>query len=107
MVSTFTGPAVYTEQEKYQKIPFSDIEKDKAKFNSKADNGWIAMVQHYFVTAWIPPEKLAREFYVDALSMIKSNTAYDALTWLRGKETDPKMLRQIDFALKKSKFLSQ
>jgi YidC/Oxa1 family membrane protein insertase len=64
MVSTFTGPAVYTEQEKYQKIEFSDIEKGKAKFNSKADNGWMAMVQHYFVSVWIPPEKLAREFYV-------------------------------------------
>ena len=63
-VSTFTGAAVYTEQEKYQKIDFSDIEKGKAKFNSKADNGWMAMVQHYFVSAWIPPEKLAREFYV-------------------------------------------
>jgi YidC/Oxa1 family membrane protein insertase len=64
MVSTYTGPAVYTEQDKYQKIAFSDIEKGKAKFNTKADNGWMAMVQHYFVSAWIPPEKLAREFYV-------------------------------------------
>ena len=64
MVSTFTGPAVYTEQDKYQKIPFPDIEKGKAKFNAMADNGWIAMVQHYFVSAWIPQEKLSREFYV-------------------------------------------
>ena len=68
MVSTFTGPAIYTEQDKYQKIPFSDIEKDKAKFTTKADNGWMAMVQHYFVSAWIPPEKLAREFYVRKLA---------------------------------------
>ena len=67
MVSTFTGPAVYTEQEKYQKIDFADIEKGKAKFNSKADNGWIAMVQHYFVSAWIPQEKQAREFYTRKL----------------------------------------
>jgi YidC/Oxa1 family membrane protein insertase len=67
MVSTFTGPAVYTEQDKYQKIAFSDIEKDKAKFTRKADNGWLAMVQHYFVSAWIPPEKLPREFYVRKL----------------------------------------
>ena len=64
MVSTFTGPAVYTEQDKYQKKPFPDIEKGKAKFNAMADNGWIAMVQHYFVSAWIPQEKLSREFYV-------------------------------------------
>jgi YidC/Oxa1 family membrane protein insertase len=64
MVSTYTGPAVYTEQDKYQKIDFKDIEKGKAKFNGKADNGWMAMVQHYFVSAWIPQEKLSREFYV-------------------------------------------
>jgi len=68
MVSTFTGPAIYTEQDKYQKIAFSDIEKDKAKFTTKADNGWMAMVQHYFVSAWIPPEKLPREFYVRKLA---------------------------------------
>ena len=67
MVSTFTGPAVYTEQDKYQKIAFSDIEKGKAKFNTKADNGWMAMVQHYFVAAWVPAEKLPREFYVRKL----------------------------------------
>jgi len=67
MVSTFTGPAVYTEQDKYQKIAFGDIEKGKAKFNTKADNGWMAMVQHYFVAAWVPAEKLPREFYVRKL----------------------------------------
>ena len=67
MVSTFTGPALYTDQEKYQKIDFGDIEKGKAKFNTKADNGWMAMVQHYFVAAWIPGEKLSREFYVRKL----------------------------------------
>ncbi len=66
-VSTFTGPAVYTEQEKFQKIPFKDIEKGNAKFIDKADNGWVAMVQHYFVSAWIPPEGVAREFYVRKL----------------------------------------
>ncbi|MBL0166029.1 MAG: membrane protein insertase YidC [Propionivibrio sp.] len=64
MVSTYTGPAVYTEQDKFQKIDFKDIEKGKAKFNDKADNGWVAMVQHYFVSAWIPQEKQPREFYV-------------------------------------------
>ena len=67
MVSTFTGAAEYTEQDKYQKIAFSDIEKGKAKFNTQADNGWMAMVQHYFVSAWIPPEKQSREFFVRAL----------------------------------------
>lgn len=67
MVSTFTGPAQYTEQGKYKKIDFGDIEKGKAKFEEKADNGWIGMVQHYFVSAWIPPEKGPREFYARPL----------------------------------------
>ncbi len=67
MVSTFTGPALYTEQEKFQKVDFNDIEKDKAKFAKKADNGWIGMVQHYFVSAWIPQENQSREFYVRKL----------------------------------------
>ncbi|WP_374682164.1 membrane protein insertase YidC [Accumulibacter sp.] len=67
MVSTFTGPAVYTEQEKFQKVHFADIEAGKAKFVTQAENGWIAMVQHYFVAAWLPPEKLPREFYMRKL----------------------------------------
>jgi YidC/Oxa1 family membrane protein insertase len=67
MVSTFTGPAEYTEQGKFQKIDFKDIEKGSAKFEQKADNGWMAMIQHYFVSAWIPQEKLQREFYVRSL----------------------------------------
>ena len=67
MVSTFTGPAQYTDQGKFQKIAFADIEKGKAKFEPVADNGWISMIQHYFVSAWIPPEKLQREFYVRKL----------------------------------------
>jgi len=64
MVSTFTGPAVFTDQGKYQKVAFSDIEKGSAKFASKADDGWIAMVQHYFVAAWIPEIGLPREYYM-------------------------------------------
>ncbi len=63
-VTTFTGPAVYTEAEKYQKVQFAEILKDKAKFAQKADDGWLAMVQHYFVTAWLPPAGTHREFYM-------------------------------------------
>jgi len=64
MVSTFTGPAVYTDQEKFQKVDFADIEKGKPNFATKADNGWLAMIQHYFVSAWIPEPGLPREFYM-------------------------------------------
>lgn len=67
MVSTFTGPAIYTAEEKFQKVDFSDILKNKAKFTKTADNGWLAMIQHYFVSAWIIKEKSTREFYARKL----------------------------------------
>ncbi|WP_447922657.1 membrane protein insertase YidC [Achromobacter aegrifaciens] len=53
---TFTGFAVYSEQDKFQKITFGDIEKKKANYIKQSDNGWIAVVQHYFATAWVPPQ---------------------------------------------------
>ncbi|MBI5890511.1 MAG: membrane protein insertase YidC [Nitrosomonadales bacterium] len=66
-VPTFTGPAVYTELEKFQKIEFADIEKNKIKLPANPDNGWIGMLQHYFVSAWLPPSKGSREFYTKKL----------------------------------------
>ncbi len=60
---TFTGPAVYTEQGKFQKIDFSDIEKGKQSHATSADNGWISIIQHYFVSAWVPPQGVKREIY--------------------------------------------
>ena len=63
-VTTFTGPAVFTDAEKYQKVEFADIHKGKAKFAQKADSGWVAMVQHYFVAAWLPSGTTPREFYM-------------------------------------------
>jgi len=63
-VPTYTGPAVYTEEEKFHKIDFSDVEKGKAKYPQFADNGWVGLLQHYFVAAWIPQDKVKREFYI-------------------------------------------
>jgi YidC/Oxa1 family membrane protein insertase len=60
---TFTGPAFYTAAAKYQKVDFKDIEKGSPKFDKSADNGWVAMVQHYFVSTWLNKEAVAREFY--------------------------------------------
>lgn len=64
MSQTYTGPAVYTDADKYQKVEFSDIEKGKAKFSHKAKDGWIAVVQHYFVAGWLPKGDSEREFFM-------------------------------------------
>jgi len=62
--STFTGPAIYTEAKKYHKVEFSDIEKNKAEIDKTSNNGYVAMVQHYFATAWLLGEGIARENFV-------------------------------------------
>ena len=64
---SFTGPAIYSEQEKFQKVSFSEIEKRKATYIKEADNGWFAMVQHYFVTAWVPPQGKTRNYEMTEL----------------------------------------
>jgi YidC/Oxa1 family membrane protein insertase len=66
-VQTFTGPAFYTEAEKYQKVKFEDVAEKKAKFVTKASDGWAAMVQHYFVAGWAPKEG-EREFFANQVS---------------------------------------
>jgi YidC/Oxa1 family membrane protein insertase len=63
-VSTFTGPAVYTSESKFQKVQFEEIDEGKAKFVPRASDGWLAMVQHYFVAAWLPTEGVQRENYM-------------------------------------------
>jgi len=67
MVPTYTGAAVYTDQTKFHKIAFSDIDKNKADYPKHATDGWIAFVQHYFVAAWLPAGNMQREFYTRTL----------------------------------------
>ncbi len=59
---TFTGPALYTDAKKFHKIDFKDIAKGSAETAPPADNGWVAMVQHYFVSAWLNTQPQLREF---------------------------------------------
>lgn len=61
--STYVGPVIYTDKEKFQKVDFADIEKGKAKHPTSASDGWLGIIQHYFVSAWIPADKLDREYY--------------------------------------------
>ena len=69
---TFTGPAVYTEAEKYQKIEFGDVDKNKAQYQKEASNGWVAMVQHYFASAWVLPDGIKRENFVRKVDQLYS-----------------------------------
>lgn len=68
MLQTFTGPAVYTDQVKYQKLSWSDIDKNKSALPAGVHSeGWVAMVQHYFVAALVPSTGAKREFYANRI----------------------------------------
>ncbi len=62
--STFTGPAVYTDARKYQKVEFSDIEKNKFDIEKQSPNGYVAMVQHYFASAWLLGDGIQRDLFM-------------------------------------------
>jgi YidC/Oxa1 family membrane protein insertase len=61
---SFNGYAIYTDEKKFQKVQLTDVDKNKADYVKQANDGWLAYVQHYFVTGWIPPAKAARSYEV-------------------------------------------
>ena len=67
MMPTFTGVAVYTDKGKFQKVAFEEIDKGKASYPKNANDGWIAILQHYFFGAWLPKDGTPREFYTQRL----------------------------------------
>ena len=63
---TYTGGVLYSPEEKYEKIDFGDMEDED--LNREIKGGWAAMIQHYFVAAWLPPESSTERYYSRALS---------------------------------------
>ncbi len=64
MLSTtpsYVGGAIYTPAEKYEKISFDDM--TKKPLSREVKGGWVAMLQHYFVSAWMPPAESVNTFY--------------------------------------------
>ncbi len=51
-IYTYTGGVIYDPEDKYQKIDFDDIASKQ--LSRDIDHGWAAMIQHYFLSAWIP-----------------------------------------------------
>ncbi len=62
-VTTFTGPALYTDEAKFHKIDFKDIDKEKQLPVKTAKDGWIGIIQHYFVSAWLPKAGVERDYF--------------------------------------------
>ena len=62
---TYTGPAIYTDAKKFQKVDFKEIDKrgnGAAEHERTSTDGWVAMIQHYFTSAWLLPAGTQRDF---------------------------------------------
>lgn len=66
LMPTFTGGAYYTEASKFKKLKFTDMEKEP--LDLKAKDGWVGLLQHYFVSAWVPKQGVEREFTTKKLN---------------------------------------
>jgi YidC/Oxa1 family membrane protein insertase len=66
---TFRGAAYSTQDERYEKLPFGDIEDESLRLATIG--GWVGMLEHYFVSAWVPPQEQTNTIY----SRIVQNSA--------------------------------
>lgn len=60
-LQTYRGAAYSSDETKYKKYSFSDIEDKNLDITTKG--GWVAMLQQYFATAWIPAANETNTFY--------------------------------------------
>ena len=66
MMYTYTGGAIYTPEEKYRKYKFEKLGEGEPNLDVKG--GWIAMIQHYFLAAFVPPQNDIDHFYGKSVS---------------------------------------
>jgi YidC/Oxa1 family membrane protein insertase len=80
---SFIGFALHSKEKNFEKVHPADIDKGKVDVVKKADNGWLAFVQHYFVSAWILPDGTSREYVFekrpDGAYVGRSLVAFSAL----------------------------
>ena len=71
MMSNYLGGAVTTKEENYKKVTFDDLKK--AQFETTEQGGWVSLVQHYFISAWIPDANSQNTF---SLSKLPTDDTY-------------------------------
>jgi YidC/Oxa1 family membrane protein insertase len=64
-MQTYQGAAVYTPEKKYKKVTYKDM--DKQPFDQTITGGWAAMVEHYFLSAWIPSKDTQNEYFTTVI----------------------------------------
>ena len=67
---TYTGGAIYSQEDKYQKYDLDDLAE--GKLDRAVVDGWLSMIQHYFLAAYIPPRGEQQQFYGKRVSNDRS-----------------------------------
>lgn len=60
-LATYFGAAVSSPATPFTKISFKDMAK--SNLNQTSQDGWAAMIQHYFISAWVPPKNAVSTYY--------------------------------------------
>lgn len=60
-IYTYTGAVIYSPENKYEKIDFESMAKKPLQ--RSFEGGWAAMIEHYFLSAWVPPPSVVNSYY--------------------------------------------
>lgn len=71
---SYRGAAIYTVEDKYDKVDYGDIRD--SDLNVDTPSGWVAMLQHYFVTAWLPQGNGPYRLYTKTLDRNSARPRY-------------------------------
>jgi len=75
VIRTFTGPALSTPEKRYEKFDYDDLED--ASLDVEVENGWVGILEHYFVSALVPPPNNLSHYY----SLILDDSRYAVGYW--------------------------
>jgi YidC/Oxa1 family membrane protein insertase len=74
-MSSYLGAAYSSPENTYEKVDFEDIQE--SNFNNRdAQGGWVAIIQHYFVSAWAPPQNQQNLYYATTDSRNRNVAAF-------------------------------
>jgi len=76
MLPTYRGAAFSTNEDRYEKYDFDDI--SEANLNKTTPGGWVAMLEHYFVSAWVPNAKDNNQLYTSYSNNLEAVVGFKA-----------------------------
>ncbi|MDT8893373.1 membrane protein insertase YidC [Halomonas sp. I1] len=86
-MSSFLGAAFSTPEDRYLKVGFEDIRNGEFE-NRDVEGGWVAMIQHYFTSAWAPPQDQQNLYYASTDSKNRNVAAFAGPTRTLGAQSE-------------------